>query len=219
VSEGSVAVSFADGDTGKRRNATLRAGESGTYPSTTFSEKRADVPAREGEAKAPSGDVPGTITRAEPAADWRELARAGKHRKAYELIAPGGFRDVKNDAGDLLLASDVARLSRHPADAAMLLRRLLAGHERDPRAPSAAFTLGWVLMNELSRSREAAQAFARAEALAPRGNLAEDALARSIEAWYRAGEQSRARAEVERYQKTYPQGRHQAMLKRLVATP
>jgi len=101
----------------------------------------------------------------------------------------------------------------------MLLRKLLARHERDPRAPSAAFTLGWVLMNELGRPREAALAFGRAEALAPRGNLAEDAVARSVEAWYRAGELSRAKAEVERYRKSYPQGRHQTMLQRLVGTP
>jgi len=157
-------------------------------------------------------------THAQPT-DWRELARAGKHRQAYALIAPGDFRDVENDAGDLLLASDVARLSRHPAQAVTLLRRLLVGHESDPRAPSAAFTLGWVLMNELGRPREAAVAFARAETLAPRGNLAEDAVARAVEAWYQAGELSRAKAELERYRNTYPHGRHQAMLKRLVMTP
>jgi len=166
-----------------------------------------------------SAGAPSGATQAQSAADWRELARAGKHRQAYALLAPGGFRDVQNDAGDLLLASDVARLSQHPSDAARLLRKLLAGHERDPRAPSAAFTLGWVLMNDLGRPREAALAFARAEALAPRGNLAEDALARSAEAWQRGGEISRAKMEVERYEKAYPRGRHQATLKRLVTTP
>ena len=126
---------------------------------------------------------------------------------------------MRNEASDLLLASDVARLSKHPAQAATLLRKLLASHESDARAPSAAFTLGWVLMNELGRPREAALAFARAEALAPRGNLAEDAVARAVEAWYRAGELSRAKAEVERYRNAYPQGRHHAMLQRLVMTP
>ena len=33
VSEGSVAVSFPDETEGKRRRATLKAGESGVYPS------------------------------------------------------------------------------------------------------------------------------------------------------------------------------------------
>jgi transmembrane sensor len=213
VSEGTVQVSFPDA-AGKRGKATLNAGQSGVYPAALPLVEKVDPPASEAPVPATSG-----ATQAPIDADWRELARAGKHRKAYELIAHNGFRDVKNDAGDLLLASDVARLSRHPAEAATLLRKLLAGHERDARAPSAAFTLGWVLMNELGRPREAALAFAKAEALAPRGNLAEDAMARAVEAWYRAGELGRAKAEAERYKQTYPQGRHQATLARLVAPP
>jgi transmembrane sensor len=214
VSEGSVEVSFPEAG-GKRGKTTLRAGQSGVYPSA--------APHAENVARSPAIDAPAvessSAAQAVPGPDWRELARAGKHRRAYEIIAQNGFRDVKNDAGDLLLASDVARLSRHPAEAATLLRKLLSGHERDARAPSAAFTLGWVLMNELGRPREAALAFARAEALAPRGNLAEDATARAVEAWYRAGELGRAKAEAERYKKTYPQGRHQATLARLVMSP
>ena len=47
---------------------------------------------------------------------------------------------------------------------------------------------GPLLMNELDRPREAASAFARAEALAPRGNLAEDAVAREVEAWRSYGQ-------------------------------
>lgn len=219
VSEGSVAVSFRDARGGPRKRATLKAGEEGVYPSADT--PMSGDPSQAGDAPAPLASVgpPSNTAQAQPAADWRELARAGKHRQAYALLAPGGFRDVRNDAGDLLLASDVARLSQHPSDAAMLLRKLLGGHERDPRAPSAAFTLGWVLMNDLGRPREAALAFARAEALAPRGNLAEDAVARGAEAWQRAGEVSRAKAEVERYEKAYPRGRHRATLKRLVTTP
>ena len=214
VSEGSVQVSFPDA-AGKRGKATLEAGQSGSYPAVLPPTEEVAPP------RAPEAPVPASsgASQASVDADWRELARAGKHRRAYELIAQNGFRDVRNDPGDLLLASDVARLSRHPAEAATLLRKLLAGHERDARAPSAAFTLGWVLMNELGRPREAALAFGRAETLAPRGNLAEDAMARAVEAWYRAGELGRAKAEAERYKKTYPQGRHQATLARLVMTP
>ena len=214
VSEGSVQVSFPDA-AGKRGRATLQAGQSGVYAAVLPPAEKV-APPRTSEAPVPASSG---ATQASVDADWRELARAGKHRRAYELIAHNGFRDVRNDAGDLLLASDVARLSRHPAEAATLLRKLLANHERDARAPSAAFTLGWVLMNDLGRPREAALAFARAEALAPRGNLAEDAMARAVEAWYRAGELGRAKAEAERYKKTYPQGRHQATLARLVMPP
>jgi transmembrane sensor len=196
----------------------LKAGESGVYPAIARGAEPSDRGSAEGPAPpSSSGDAPNE-PRGTPAS-WRELARSGKHRRAYEVLAPGDFRDVRDEPGDLLLASDVARLSHHSKEAAGLLRRLLAGHGRDPRAPSAAFTLGWVLMNELGRPSEAAAAFARAEALAPRGNLAEDAMARAVEAWVRAGELARAKGEVERYRKRYPQGRHLGMLDRLIGTP
>jgi transmembrane sensor len=219
VTEGSVGVTFSEA--GRPRRITLESGQTGVY---AFSAPKAEASA----LSAPSADAPAALTNEPPGAasaapqpstDWRELARAGKHRRAYELLTPTGFRDVRDDAGDLLLASDAARLSRHPAESVTLLRKLVARHERDPRAPSAAFTLGWLLMNELGRPREAAAAFAKAEALAPRGNLAEDAVARAVEAWHRAGEEARAKAEVERYGKLYPQGRHRAMLQRLVGMP
>lgn len=220
VSEGSVSVSFPNRG-GGRGSATLKAGERGVYPSGQRRAEANDVARASASDSAPpaSGQTPESATPLRPAENWRELARAGKHRRAYELLSPGGFRDVSDDPSELLLASDVARLSHHPAEAVPLLRRLLARHERDSRAPSAAFTLGWVLMNELGRPREAALAFARAETLAPRGNLAEDAAARAVEAWYRAGELARAKAEVERYRTSYPQGRHLSMLQQLVGTP
>ncbi len=216
VSEGSVAVSFpAEGNA--RRRATLGPGQSGIYAkgaSPSVTARNPTDPAAEVTPESPRATGSGV-----PSVGWRELARGGKHGRAYELLAPGGFRDVRDEPGDLLLASDAARLSQHPAEAANLLRRLLAGHARDPRAPSAAFTLGWLLMKDLGKPREAAAAFARAESLAPRGNLAEDALARSVEAWQRAGDRSRAKAEVERYRKNYPGGRHLATLERLVGAP
>lgn len=221
VTEGSVAVAFA-GAGGAPSRRTLVAGERGEFrsgaprvasrPAPPVASSRLAVPIASG---TPQSATPGGLLNA----GWRELHKAGKHRRAYELLAPNGFRDVRDEPGDLLLASDVARLSQHPADAAMLLRRLLARHAGDPRAPSAAFTLGWVLMNELGRPREAAQAFARAEALAPAGNLAEDAMARTVEAWLRAGDRARANAELERYRSRNPRGRHLAMLERLLRVP
>lgn len=218
VTEGAVAVAFADAS-GAPAKRTLSAGERGEFRAVAprvASPAVAPAPSASPVASGPSeSGTPG----GSPALGWRELHRAGKHRRAYELLAPNAFRDVRDEPGDLLLASDVARLSQHPADAAALLRRLLAGHPRDPRAPSAAFTLGWVLMNELGRPREAAQAFARAEALAPGGNLAEDAMARSVEAWLRAGDRSRANTELERYRARNPRGRHLAMLERLLRVP
>jgi transmembrane sensor len=218
VAEGAVIVSFADAQ-GVAAKRTLAAGESGEFPAVVPRKAASTVappePPPEVVSSTPEHVVPPSV----PVTGWRELQRAGKHRRAYELLALGDFRDVRDEPGDLLLASDVARLSHHPADAAALLRRLLAGHARDPRAPSAAFTLGWVLMNELGRPREAARAFSQAESLAPRGNLAEDAMARAAEAWLRGGDRVRANAEVERYRSSYPRGRHLATLERLLRAP
>lgn len=228
VTDGVVSVSFTEG--GNAKTVTLKAGESGSYRTVKAPTEHAEAihsapegeatPEATTEAPASAASQRAATVNGEPQTgpDWRELARAGKYELAYDIIGPRGFRDVRDEPSDLLLASDVARHSRHPSEAVTFLRKLLAKHDRDPRAPSAAFTLGWVLMSELGRPREAAHAFARAEALGPGGNLAEDAFARSIEAWYRAGEPTRAKADFERYRERYPTGRHISRLERLIGT-
>jgi transmembrane sensor len=221
VTEGAVSVSFLPTNGGPRQKIALRAGARGTYPVHHAQTQGPDATTAQAALAAPAPSASGSPNPppGPPAADWRALARAGNYPRAYDLIAPTAFREVRDEAGDLLLASDAARLSQHPAQAATLLRQLVSRHPRDPRAPSAAFTLGWVLMNQLGHPREAALAFAQAESLAPRGNLAEDASARAVEGWYRAGDLSRARAELERYRARYPQGRHLATLQRLAGAP
>jgi transmembrane sensor len=130
----------------------------------------------------------------------RPTGRAGGVPPARDLASPiGGM-------SDLLLAGDVARLSGHPAAAVTWLARAAALHPGDPRAPLAAFTLGRVHLEDLGAPRDAAQAFARARELAPDGPLAEDALAREVEAWSRAGETETARARAEAYVRRYPEG-------------
>jgi transmembrane sensor len=78
----------------------------------------------------------------------------------------------------------------------------------------AAFTLGRVLLTRLGRPREAAAAFAGARARAPAGSLAEDALAREVEAWARAGELQRARARARQYLRSYPSGRRASSVRK-----
>jgi transmembrane sensor len=87
------------------------------------------------------------------------------------------------------------------------LVRAMTLHPDDPRAPLAAFTLARVHLEELGAPREAARAFARARELAPNGPLAEDALAREVEAWSRAGETETAHARAVEYTQRYPAGR------------
>jgi len=143
------------------------------------------------------------------APDWRPLANRGEFDAAWPLV-----KSVRDDPRDLLLASDVARLSGHPREARRWLELLLARHPGDERAPLAAFTLGRVLLEELGWPKDAANAFARTRALQPDGPLAEDALAREVEAWSRAGEADRARAAAELYLQKYPRGQRAAGVRR-----
>jgi transmembrane sensor len=139
-----------------------------------------------------------------PPAGWRDDAARGDYAAAWAAL--GALRASLDTMEDLLLAGDVARLSGHAGAAVAPLDRALALHPDDPRAPLAAFTLGRVHLEDLGAPRDAALAFARARTLAPDGPLAEDALAREVEAWSRAGETATARARALDYTRRYPQG-------------
>ena len=138
---------------------------------------------------------------------WRALAKQRDYHRAYESLHATSVEDVRDDAQDLLLAADVARLSGHPEEAVPYLRRVTRSFPRDPRASLAAFTLGRVLLDELDRPREAARAFLDARERDPGSPLAEDALVRELEAWTKAGETVRAQAAAATYQRLYPNGK------------
>jgi transmembrane sensor len=139
------------------------------------------------------------------AASWRPLAERGQYEEARRALRKAGPSAVRDDTADLLLAADAARLSGHPAEAVPYLERVLRGHARDPRAGLAAFTLGRVLLDELGRPSEAVDAFALARSSG--GPLAEDALARQVEALSRAGDVTRSRELALLYRRLYPNGR------------
>jgi transmembrane sensor len=107
----------------------------------------------------------------------------------------------------LLSAADSARVAGQPATGAELLRRLVREHAHDPRAPFAAFTLGRILLIEMHDAAAAADAFAQARSLAPQGPLAEDALAREVEALSQSGKRALAKLRAEDYLRFYPSGR------------
>lgn len=165
-------------------------------------------PRSAGAARAPSS---------QPAArpDWRALAQDGDYGAALKRLGAEGPSAVRDEPGDLLLAADVARLGGHPGKAIDPLERVVTRFASDSRAPLAAFTLGRTLLDELGRPREAAKAFGRARQLDPRGALAEDALAREVESWSRAGEESVARDRAREYVAKYPKGRRMGAVKRL----
>ena len=117
------------------------------------------------------------------------------------------------DVEALMRSADAARRAGHPAQALPYLRRLLRDHAADARAPLAAFTLGRILLAELDRPAEAADAFALSRRLAPGGPMASHALAREVEAAARSGDTARARRLAETYVADYPAGPHLAAVK------
>lgn len=215
VEHGRVQVSWPGG------SAILIGGELATFPPepdnaapiAAAPEVPADAAAVP-DARAASGAQKGART----ARDFRDWARRGEYARAYAALQAAGGGTGLASAADLMLAADVARLSAHPQAAIAPLRELCARYPKDKRAPVAAFTLGRVLLDDLGRAAEAADAFERAQALWPSGPLAEAALARAAEAWRRAQRSDRARVLAEEYVRRFPQGRHAAAM-RAALTP
>jgi hypothetical protein len=160
---------------------------------------------RPAAAAEESPSAPPIAPAASPTTSWRPLAERGRYDEAHIALKKAGPNAVRDQTADLLLAADAARLSGHPGESVPYLERVVRGHSNDPRSSLASFTLGRVLLDELGRPREAADAFARARAAG--GPLAEDALAREVEAASRAGDTSRSRELAREYNKLYPQGR------------
>ncbi len=198
VLRGRVAVRWGAAST------ELTAGESGWFPRSARPMTAAEQSAR-ADAAATTGSTPRKRTGA-ASGGWREHAEEGDFGRAYELLQRAEQR-VADDVEELLLAADAARLSGHPAQAVPFLRRVIDRHDGDPRASLAAFTLGGVLMNQLGRPREAEAAYARARSLTLSAALAQDAVARQVEAAHRAGDTARARSLALEYLERSPTGR------------
>ena len=214
VEHGRVEVAWLGGRT------LLRDGQGGVFPPAESGQEVVDEaplgvsPALSASAAPPPIHAPGQA-RSTAGTAWRNHARAGDFANAYNELRASGLDSVRDEAGDLLLAADAARLSGHPADAVRSLRILCDRHSSDPSAPVAAFTLGRVL-DDLGQPAEAAAAFRRAGALSPSGPLAEDALAREAEAWAGAGRSDDARYAAARYLRRFPSGPHVAELRKIL---
>jgi transmembrane sensor len=188
VLRGRVAVDDAQG------SLQLGAGDAGWFPRPVAAQPVSQPPPRRA-AKVHNQD-----------AGWQEQAKRGDYKRAYELM-PASPESLPDDVEALLLAADAARLSGHPAQAVPFLRRVVEQHARDSRASLAAFTLGGVLLNQLDRPREADAAYGHARSLSLSATLAQDALARQVEAAQRAGDATRVRELAREYLRRYPQGR------------
>ncbi|HKU44792.1 MAG TPA: FecR family protein [Polyangiales bacterium] len=157
------------------------------------------------KAKRPASVVATKEDKVAPKISWRSLCQSGDYDAAYRLIESGA--QVDDDPAALMDAADAARLSGHADASIVYLRRVLRDHRPSPVAPLAGFTLGRVLLERLGQPSEAAEAFALARDIAPHGSLAQDALAREVEAWSKAGNSHEAYQRAQLYVQLYPTGR------------
>ncbi|HET6332013.1 MAG TPA: FecR family protein [Polyangiales bacterium] len=162
------------------------------------------VPRKAGR-RAQRAAAPQASTAESSRTEWRSLSQSGDPEGAYRLLEEGA--PVPNDPEALMEAADAARLTNHSETAVLYLRKVLSAHRDSPATPLAAFTLGRVLLERLGRPAEAAEAFATARELAPRGSLAQDALAREVESWSKAGHAKEAYARSRLFTQLYPDSR------------
>jgi transmembrane sensor len=199
VVRGRVAVEWSDGRT------ELVAGEAGWFPKPQAEEDVADTAQEVATTAKHASAAPKPVT-SESKNSWREPAERGDFKHAYALLAQTKHVH-SDDVEELMLAADTARLSGHPEAAVPFLNRVVSQHAQDSRAPLAAFTLGGVFMQQLGRPREAETAYARARQLSLNSSLAQDALARQVEAAHRAGDAEHAAELAHEYLARYPSGR------------
>ncbi len=140
---------------------------------------------------------------------WLTLADRGEYAAAFQAVDEAGGFDVvveSASAEELMTLADVARSAGQPGRAVQALREVVERDATDPNAPVAAMLLG----NLLQRAGDyagAAEAYALNRRLSPRGDFAEDALARQFEVALERGDLARARALSAQYETEFPEGR------------
>ncbi len=173
----------------------LGPGEGGTFPPEGV------------DPEAPGADAPQAIApRVTAEQDPAPAAPASPVPAPARRVAPPSHAAVAASPQVLFALADRARAAGRPETAVGHLREIVERYPHDPHAPMAAFTEGRVLLEALGRPRQAAAAFERARALAKAGPLAEDALARQVEALHDAGDDAAAHQQAVRYRELYPHG-------------
>ena len=164
-------------------------------------------------------EVARPIRNPEVARPWVHLAQEGDYASSYATLGDEGTSSVVASASpsELLLLSDVARLSGHPADAVEPLERLLRAHARDPNAPLAAIMLGRVYQDALHRPSDAVRALDRARALGAPSSLATDVESRFALALFDADD-PRAVTIASEYLAAHPTGPRAVLLQARLAS-
>jgi transmembrane sensor len=213
VSRGAVLVKGARVEDGVQK---LAGGQSLTVPLSRLAPSTlpADIdnavlkaPVKLAAASAPSN---GSAPAPKPAPKWRQFADHGAYDDAYETLGAEGVSALTTAAqsvDELFALADVARFSGHTNEALAPLTRIVDTHPTDSRAGLAAYTLGKLYLEQLSHFADAADAFAKADALGLPAALEEAARAKQVRALAIAGDPRAAEA-GRRYLEFYPDGRY-----------
>lgn len=130
---------------------------------------------------------------------------------AAAMEAPAAPKPVAAPAVDAMDRADSERRGGQPRAAVATLRTLVDGGDR--RAPLAAFTIAKIHAEDLGDALSGAKWFDRAIALGLPGGLDEEAHARAVEGYARAGARAEASRARGRYEARFPNGRHLARVK------
>jgi len=109
-------------------------------------------------------------------------------------------------SGDPLTTADALRRAGSPREAVSVLRSVVDAH--DGRSPLAAFTIAKIHAEDLRDPAEAARSFEQAIILGLPAGLDEEAQARAVESFARAGQRAEVARAAKRYESRYPAGRH-----------
>ncbi len=159
---------------------------------------------------APEGPARPVVRRPHPVARVTPVPHPMARPSAPALPSPAVTK-ARQQERDWIAAAmrkvDAARRAGRYAEAAKLIRGLIAKYPHNWRVSTAAFMLARI---EHARRRygAAAKAYALYRRRSPRGPLVEDALAGEARARRAAGQTSLARKLARMYLKKYPQGTH-----------
>jgi hypothetical protein len=204
VERGRVEVTWHDG--AERRE--LAAGEhwsidlkpaTPTTPSPTASNDEASSPVPSAAAGVEARDV-----------EVSDEAPSAEPSKSSDSPRPASVPGAR----ELLDLGNAARRAGDIASAVRAYEQLLVLHPSDGRAGLAAFELGRLKMDRLGDVQGAVQALQKAVRLAPGGAFREDAMARLVDAYARAGMTERCRSAQSAYLASYPTGVHASAVER-----
>ena len=145
---------------------------------------------------------------------WREHAKTGNFNQAYAELGSSGVARLANqtkDVGELFQLADVARLSGHASDAVGPLSAIVEKSADRSKAGIAAYTLGRLYLDQLSKPKKAAESFEKALALGIPGALQEAATANRIKALWLLND-DRVSALANEYLERYPKGRYRGQV-------